>query len=132
MTKPIISALALTLYDEGKFGLDDPISNYLPEQKERKVLENGKFVRAKTPITPRMLMSHSGGLYCGRDANGNGIVAVGARQPARRGRRSRGSLRRSRKNHGSAVAARPTSTASPSTSSAATSGRSRANRWAKS
>jgi CubicO group peptidase (beta-lactamase class C family) len=65
MTKPIVAAAALILFDEGKFTLDEPISKYLPEWKEAKVLENGKLVPAKFPITPRMLMSHSSGLYYG-------------------------------------------------------------------
>ncbi len=63
MTKPIVTVAALTLFDEGKFGLDDPISKFLPEWKEPEVLENEKLVPAKHAITPRMLMSHSSGLY---------------------------------------------------------------------
>jgi CubicO group peptidase (beta-lactamase class C family) len=65
MTKPIIAACAMSLYDEGRFTLDEPISKHLPEWKEPKVLENGKLVPAMSPITPRMLMSHSSGLYYG-------------------------------------------------------------------
>jgi CubicO group peptidase (beta-lactamase class C family) len=65
MTKPIIAACAMSLYDEGKFTLDEPISKHLPEWKEPKVLENGQLVPAKSAITPRMLMSHSSGLYYG-------------------------------------------------------------------
>ena len=70
MTKPIIAACALSLYDEGKFTLDEPISKHLPEWAEPKVLENGQLVPAKFPITPRMLMSHSSGLYYGDIAKG--------------------------------------------------------------
>ena len=65
MSKPIIAVAALTLFDEGKFTLDEPISKYLPEWSELKVLENGRLVPARRPITPRMLMSHSSGLYYG-------------------------------------------------------------------
>jgi CubicO group peptidase (beta-lactamase class C family) len=65
MTKPVIAACALSLYDEGKFTLDEPISKHCPEWAEPKVLENGVLVPAKSPITPRMLMSHSSGLYYG-------------------------------------------------------------------
>ena len=65
MTKPIIAACALSLYDEGKFTLDEPISKHCPEWAEPKVLENGQLVPAKFAITPRMLMSHSSGLYYG-------------------------------------------------------------------
>jgi CubicO group peptidase (beta-lactamase class C family) len=65
MTKPVIAACAMSLFDAGKFTLDEPISKHCPEWKEPKVLENGKLVSAKYAITPRMLMSHSSGLYYG-------------------------------------------------------------------
>jgi CubicO group peptidase (beta-lactamase class C family) len=65
MTKPVIAVAALTLYDEGKFTLDEPISKHCPEWAEPKVLESGKLVPARHAITPRMLMSHSSGLYYG-------------------------------------------------------------------
>lgn len=63
MSKPVVTVAALILFDDGKFGLDDPISKHLPEWKEPKVLENGELVPARSQITPRMLMSHSSGLY---------------------------------------------------------------------
>ncbi len=85
MTKPVIALAALTLLDEGKFTLDEPISKHLPEWKELKVLENGQLVTAKTAITPRMLMSHSSGLYYGslegapaRDGEGAAALAFRA------------------------------------------------------
>jgi CubicO group peptidase (beta-lactamase class C family) len=65
MTKPVIALAALTLYDEGKFGLDDPIANHCPEWAEPKVKEGGAVVPAKAAIMPRMLMSHSSGLGYG-------------------------------------------------------------------
>ena len=65
MTKPIIALAALTLYDEGKFTLDEPISKHCPEWAEPKVKEGGAIVSAKAAITPRMLMSHSSGLGYG-------------------------------------------------------------------
>jgi CubicO group peptidase (beta-lactamase class C family) len=65
MTKPIVAAVAMVLYDEGKFTLDEPISKHCPEWKEPMVMEKGRSVPAKNPITPRMLMSHSSGLYYG-------------------------------------------------------------------
>jgi CubicO group peptidase (beta-lactamase class C family) len=85
MTKPVIAACALTLHDEGKFGLDDPISKFLPEWKEPKVMEGDKLVPAKNPITPRMLMSHSSGLYYGGDAKGNNVAAVAYQATRRKG-----------------------------------------------
>ncbi|MCY2976729.1 MAG: serine hydrolase [Planctomycetota bacterium] len=65
MTKPVVAATALTLLDEGKITLDEPISKHCPEWAEPKVLENGQLVPSKFAITPRMLMSHSSGLYYG-------------------------------------------------------------------
>lgn len=63
MSKPVVTVAALVLFDDGKFSLDDPISNHLPEWKEPKVSEGDKLVSARNPITPRMLMTHSSGLY---------------------------------------------------------------------
>jgi CubicO group peptidase (beta-lactamase class C family) len=62
MTKPIVAVTAMSLWEEGKFKLDDLISNFLPEWKNVTVKENGQAVPAKTPITPRHLMTHSAGL----------------------------------------------------------------------
>ncbi|MGE3778753.1 MAG: serine hydrolase, partial [Pirellulaceae bacterium] len=63
MSKPVVTVAALVLFDEGKFSLDDPISNRLPEWREPKVSEGDKLVPTRNPITPRMLMTHSSGLY---------------------------------------------------------------------
>ena len=78
MTKPLIALTALALYDEGRFGLDDPISKVLPEWASPQVLENGKLVPARSAITPRMLMSHSSGLYYGKleGSEGEGVAAM--------------------------------------------------------
>jgi CubicO group peptidase (beta-lactamase class C family) len=65
MTKPIIALASLTLYDEGKFGLDDSIAKHCPEWADPSVNEGDTFVPAKFAITPRMLMSHSSGLGYG-------------------------------------------------------------------
>jgi len=65
MTKPIVAACALTLFDEGLFTLDEPISKHCPEWAEPIVREDGEDVPARNALTPRMLMSHSSGLYYG-------------------------------------------------------------------
>jgi CubicO group peptidase (beta-lactamase class C family) len=77
MTKPVIALAALTLLDEGKFTLDEPISKHCPEWAEPKVMENGQVVPAKFAITPRMLMSHSSGLYYGSGDGGAGKAGGG-------------------------------------------------------
>jgi CubicO group peptidase (beta-lactamase class C family) len=65
MTKPVIALAALTLFDEGKFTLDEPISKHCPEWAEPTVKEGGVVMSAKAALTPRMLMSHSSGLGYG-------------------------------------------------------------------
>jgi len=67
MTKPITSAGLMILYEEGKFLLDDPVSKYLPEFKNPKVLvkpAGGKpyTIPAKHEITIRDLLRHTSGL----------------------------------------------------------------------
>jgi CubicO group peptidase (beta-lactamase class C family) len=68
-TKAITSVAVMILYEEGKFLLDDPISKYIPEFKEPKVLD--KFnekdttfttIPAKSEITIRQLLTHTSGL----------------------------------------------------------------------
>jgi CubicO group peptidase (beta-lactamase class C family) len=67
MTKPITSTAVMMLYEEGEFTLGDPVSKYLPEFKNSRVLvkmEDGKAVTvpAKSEITIRDLLRHTSGL----------------------------------------------------------------------
>lgn len=62
MTKPVVAVTAMTLWEEGRFKLDDPISDVLPEWRDAKVKQREQLVAAKRPITPRMLMTHSAGI----------------------------------------------------------------------
>jgi CubicO group peptidase (beta-lactamase class C family) len=67
MTKPITSLAVMMLYEEGHFILDDPISKYLPEFKNAKVLvkpTSGEpySIPASRPITIRDLLRHTSGL----------------------------------------------------------------------
>jgi CubicO group peptidase (beta-lactamase class C family) len=67
MTKPITSLAVMMLYEEGQFLLDDPISKYLPEFKDPKVLvkpASGKSytIPATKEITIRNLLTHTAGL----------------------------------------------------------------------
>ncbi len=74
MTKPIVSAALMTLYDEGKFQLDDPVSKYLPEYANLQVVNdptNGSSAGihpAPTPITIRQILSHTSGMTHGISA----------------------------------------------------------------
>ena len=62
MTKPMVAVTAMMLWEKGKFGLDDPIGNVLPEWKNMKVQQGDELVVAAKPITPRMLMTHTAGI----------------------------------------------------------------------
>jgi len=66
MTKPIVSAAAMMLWEEGRFLLNDPIDKYLPDLAERKVaLATGteiELVPAARPITIQDLLRHTSGL----------------------------------------------------------------------
>ena len=75
MSKPITSVAVMMLYEEGKFQLNDPVANYLPEFAkmqvgvEEKDPQTGqpvlKTVAAKRPITIRDLLRHTSGLTYG-------------------------------------------------------------------
>jgi CubicO group peptidase (beta-lactamase class C family) len=67
MTKPITVAAAMMLVDEGKLALRDPISRWLPEFAQMRVLVDprgplDKTVPAQRPITVDDLMTHRSGL----------------------------------------------------------------------
>lgn len=68
-TKAITSVAVMILYEEGRFLLDDPLSKYLPEFKNARVLEtfNAKdssytTVPAKRQVTIRDLLTHTSGI----------------------------------------------------------------------
>ena len=75
MTKPITSVAVMMLYEEGRFMLDQPVSDFIPEFKDMKVLDPpypqdktsppGALVDAKRPITIRHLLTHTSGLTYG-------------------------------------------------------------------
>ncbi len=65
MTKPITSAAAMILVDEGKVGLDDPVARYLPEFGEVKVWTRDGLVPPRRPMTVRDLLRHTSGLTYG-------------------------------------------------------------------
>ena len=83
-TKPITTVAALTLLDDGRFGLDDPITRVAPELGKLRVLEDPKgaldrTVPAQRTITFRDLLTHRSGLtYGGLDRRpiGNAYAAT--------------------------------------------------------
>src|SRR4029079_3311138 len=69
-TKPITTVAALTLFDEGRFDLDEPIAGCAPELERMRVLRdpNGPLAQtdeATRPITFRDLLTHRSGLTYG-------------------------------------------------------------------
>jgi CubicO group peptidase (beta-lactamase class C family) len=67
MTKIVVSVTALTLLEEGKLGLLDPVTDYLPEFRNLQVLVGGtaqdpQLVAADKPLTIQHLFTHTSGL----------------------------------------------------------------------
>ena len=72
MSKPITSAAAMMLCEEGRLRLADPVSRYIPEFKELQVMAarpDGSYnlAPARREMTIHDLMTHSGGLSYGSD-----------------------------------------------------------------
>ena len=80
MTKPIVGVALMQLYERGKFQLDDPLENYLPEFANLKVyagLDSSgqpKYEAPKRKVTIRDVTRHTAGLTAG----GGDTTAVGA------------------------------------------------------
>jgi CubicO group peptidase (beta-lactamase class C family) len=63
MTKAVTSVAAMILVEEGKIGLDDPVSRFLPEFSKLQVRgPDGAEGPANRPPTIRELLSHTAGL----------------------------------------------------------------------
>ena len=67
-SKAITSLAVMMLWEDGKFGLDDPVSRYIPEFKNPKVLGSVNWkdttyttTPAKSEITIRQLLTHTSG-----------------------------------------------------------------------
>jgi len=69
MTKPVTTAAIMLLQEQGKLRVDDPVSKYLPEFKDREVISSfnaadGSFTTRKSrgEVLIRHLLSHTSGL----------------------------------------------------------------------
>jgi CubicO group peptidase (beta-lactamase class C family) len=84
MTKPVTGVALMQLWEQGKFGLDDPLSDYLPEFAHTKVyLGNdaaGKpILRApQRPILIRDVLRHTAGFGYGGGSDPVGTAYVAA------------------------------------------------------
>jgi CubicO group peptidase (beta-lactamase class C family) len=72
MTKPITGAAMMILFEQGKWRLDDPVTRYVPEFKNLRVMTgvgpDGKTIlteEMKRPPTMREIMSHTAGFGYG-------------------------------------------------------------------
>jgi CubicO group peptidase (beta-lactamase class C family) len=80
MTKPITSAAALTLLEDGKLGLEEPVSRYLPAFAKMQVLE-GDAAQARPaarPITIKHLLTHTAGFAAGEKLHGPAVERLEA------------------------------------------------------
>ncbi len=66
MTKPVTATAAMMLIEQGKLGLDDPVSKYIPAFAHMRVLTDPDHSLASRPaarpITIRNLLTHTAGL----------------------------------------------------------------------
>lgn len=65
MTKPVICTALMTLYEEGRFQLTDPVAKFIPAFAATQVLGADGGLEAQAPLRPmqvRDLMTHTSGL----------------------------------------------------------------------
>jgi CubicO group peptidase (beta-lactamase class C family) len=69
MTKPITAVALMTLFDEGKFALDDKVSQYIPEFEGAQVYnaETKTLEPQVNELTIRHLLTHTSGIPYGWD-----------------------------------------------------------------
>ncbi len=70
MSKPVTSVALMTLYEQGKFQLDDPVSKFIPSWSDLSVYEGGDGEAMVTspstePVTIKHLLTHTSGLTYG-------------------------------------------------------------------
>jgi CubicO group peptidase (beta-lactamase class C family) len=96
MTKPIVTAAAMSLFEEGRFQLDDPLSRFLPEFAHTPVWVSGEGAGMRTeaatqPLRIWHLMTHTAGLVYGT-RNTSPIGALYRERGIDFSRRNEGSL----------------------------------------
>jgi CubicO group peptidase (beta-lactamase class C family) len=81
MTKPITSVALMTLYEQGYFSLNDPVSRVLPELRDQRVWISGEgdamqTARPKRPVSFRDMLCHTSGLTYGGALSAAGAAPV--------------------------------------------------------
>lgn len=74
MTKAITTASALMLHDEGKLDVNAPVSKYIPELGQMKVMNGDEITTATKQMTVADLMRHTSGLTYGWDGGKLGAI----------------------------------------------------------
>ena len=69
MTKPITSAAALMLVDEGKLDLEAPVTRFFPEWENQTAYDGDEIVPVDPPVTAKHLLLHTSGLSYGYVGN---------------------------------------------------------------
>ena len=70
MTKTITAVAAMQLYEEGKFHLNDPVTKFIPEFENIKVLnDKGVVVSSEKKMTMQQLLTHTAGFSYGFNPN---------------------------------------------------------------
>jgi len=85
-TKAITSTAVLALYEEGKIGLDEPVSHFIPTFAKTTVAVRDasgvKIVPAKRAITIRDLLTHTAGISYGTETQVADLYAAKGLGPA--------------------------------------------------
>jgi CubicO group peptidase (beta-lactamase class C family) len=81
MTKPITSIALMSLYEQGMFQLDDPVSRFVPSWHAQRAYVSGEGETMVTeplnrPVSIRDMLRHTGGL-----TYGGGLPGVGIQHP---------------------------------------------------
>ena len=78
-TKAITTVALMTLFEQGKFQLDDPVSKYIPEMTDQVLIPGGdplnpQTKKAASPVLIRHIISHSSGISGSRAPRGSAPV----------------------------------------------------------
>ena len=74
-TKAVMTVALMTLFEQGKFQLDDPVSKYIPEMTDQVIVPGGDPLapqtrKAESPVLIRHLLAHTSGITGARTPRG--------------------------------------------------------------